>query len=153
FPVINRTNSEIRIAEWRPKCGCTDVKVGSRVIPPGTQTTVEATIDTTRFQGYKSSGLTLVLDRPVSVQLDLNLTCFIRGEVALTPGQLDFGTVRPNGTLPSVALTITYAGGRGGWEIADMKTQSALVKAVAKELDRPASGQVRWLVTATLQPG
>ena len=27
------------------------------------------------------------------------------------------------------------------------------MKAVAKELDRSADGQVRWLVTATLQPG
>jgi len=153
FPVINRTNTEIRIADWRTKCGCTDVRVGSRVIPPGTQTTVEATIDTTRFQGYKASGLTLVLDRPVFDEIDLNMTCFIRGDMTLVPGQIDFGTVRPTGKLPSAALTLTYAGGRSGWEIADMKTQSALVKAVAKELDRSSSGQVRWLVTATLQPG
>src|SRR5262245_10702548 len=81
FPVINRTTTEIRIADWRTKCGCTDVRVGARVIPPGTQTTVEATIDTTRFQGYKASGLTLVLDRPAFDQIDLNMTCFIRGDV------------------------------------------------------------------------
>jgi len=153
FPVINRTNTEIRIATWRTKCGCTDVRVGARVIPPGTQTTVEATIDTTKFQGYKASGLTLVIDRPVFDEIDLNMTCFIRGDIALHPGHIDFGTVRPTGTLPSAALTLVYAGGRSTWEIAEMKTQSALVKAVAKELDRSADGQVRWRVTATLQPG
>jgi hypothetical protein len=153
FPVINRTNAEIRIADWRTKCGCTDVRVGARVIPPGTQTTVEATIDTTRFQGYKASGLTLVLDRPAFDQIDLNMTCFIRRDIALNPGQIDFGTVRPTGRLPSAVLTVTYSGGRSAWEIADMKTRSALVKAVANELDRSADGQVRWLITATLQPG
>ena len=64
FLVVNRTDSDIRIADWRAKCGCTDVRVGARVIPPGTQTTVEATINTTKFQGHKPSGLTLILDRP-----------------------------------------------------------------------------------------
>jgi len=153
FPVINRTNTEIHIAAWRTSCGCTDVRVGARVIPPGTQTTVEATIDTTRFQGYKATGLTLVVDRPVFDEIALNMTCFIRGDIALSPGQVDFGTVRPTGKLPSVALTLVYAGGRSAWEIAEMKTQSALVKAVAKELDRSADGQVHWRITATLQPG
>jgi hypothetical protein len=153
FPIINRTNTDIRIAHWRTKCGCTDVRLGARVIPPGTQTTVEATIDTTKFQGYKASGLTLVVDRPVFDEIDLNMTCFIRGDIALSPGQIDFGTVRPVGKLPSATLVLAYAGGRSGWEITDMKTQSAQVKAVAREMDRAADGQIRWLITATLQPG
>ena len=56
FPMVNRSNYDIHIADWQTKCGCTNVKVGARAIPPGTQTTVEATIDTTRFHGRKDSG-------------------------------------------------------------------------------------------------
>ncbi len=153
FPVVNRSNSEVHIASWRTKCGCTNVKVGARVIPPGTQTTIEATIDTTRFQGRKDSGLTLVIDRPNYIEVDLNLTCFIRSDVMLNPGQIDFGTVRRSDKLPSAALTLTYNGGRPGWEIAEMKTQSAKVKAVAERLNRTAGGLVQWTVSATLQPG
>jgi Protein of unknown function (DUF1573) len=152
FPVVNRSNSEVHIASWRPKCGCTDVKVGARAIPPGTQTTIEATIDTTRFQGRKDSGLTLIIDRPTYVEVDLNLTCFIRGEVTLSPGQIDFGTVRRSEKLPSAVLTLTYNGGRAGWEIAEMKTQSAKVKAVAQRLNQTAGGLVQWTISATLQP-
>src|SRR4051794_19383897 len=74
FKLFNRTNQEIHIADWRTKCGCTEVRVGSRVIPPGTLTVIEAVIDTTKFQGYKASGLTLVIDRPSFVEVDLNLT-------------------------------------------------------------------------------
>src|SRR5271165_4502985 len=73
FPVVNRTNSEVHIASWTPRCGCTNVKVGARVIPPGTQTTIEVTLDTTRFQGHKDSGLTLVIDRPAVVSVDQNM--------------------------------------------------------------------------------
>jgi hypothetical protein len=153
FPIVNRTASEVRIVDWRTKCGCTNVRLGARVIPPGTQTTVEATIDTTKFQGYKSTGLTLYVDRPVVDQVDLNMTCFIRGDIVLSPGHFDFGTVRLSPTLPSAALTLTYAGGRPNWDIADMKTQTAKVKAVAREMGRAGDGQIQWLITATLQAG
>ena len=153
FPVVNRSNSEVHIASWRAKCGCTNVKVGARVIPPGTQTSIEATIDTTRFQGQKDSGLTLIIDRPNYVELDLNMTCFIRGDVTLSPGQIDFGTVKRSDKLPSTVLTLTYHGSRAGWEIAEMKTQSAKVKAVAERLNRSAGGLGQWTVSATLQPG
>jgi Protein of unknown function (DUF1573) len=153
FPVVNQSQFEIRIAAWTTKCGCTDVRVGSRVIPPGTQTTVEATIDTTKFQGNKASGLTLKIDRPAFVELDLNLTCFIRGDITLQPGQFDFGIVRRSARLPSASLSLAYAGGRPDWVITKMKTQSALVKAEAKELGKSIDGQILWTVTATLQPG
>jgi hypothetical protein len=153
FPIVNRTNSDIRIADWRTKCGCTDVKVGARVIPPGTQTTVEATINTTNFQGYKPSGLTLILDRPAFVEVDLNLTCFIRGDIMMNPGQVDFGTLRRSAKLPSASLNLTYAGGRPDWDIVQMKTQTDRVKAVAKEINRTVDGQIQWQITATLQPG
>ncbi len=123
------------------------------MIPPGTQTTVEATINTTNFQGHKPSGLTLILDRPVFVEVDLNLTCFIRGDILMNPGQVDFGTLRRSAKLPSAALTLTYAGGRPDWDIVQMKTQTDKVKAIARETTRTADGQIHWQITATLQPG
>jgi hypothetical protein len=153
FLVVNRTNADIRIANWRTKCGCTDVRVGARVVPPGTQTTVEATINTTNFQGYKASGLTLTLDRPAWVEVDLNLTCFIRSDIVMNPGQFDFGTIRRTAKLPSASLTLTYAGGRSDWDVVKMKTQTTKVKAEAKEISRAADGQINWFITATLQPG
>ncbi len=124
-----------------------------RAIPPGTQTTIEATIDTTRFQGRKDSGLILVLDRPSYVEVALNMTCFIRGDVNMSPGQIDFGLVRRTEKLPTSALTLTYLGGRAGWEIAEMKTQSALVRAVAERQGPPGSGTARWTISASLLPG
>ena len=69
------------------------------------------------------------------------MTCFIRGDVTLNPGQIDFGTVRRSDKLPSSTLTLTYAGGRPGWEIAEMKTQSAKVKAVAEKVNRLSAGR------------
>jgi hypothetical protein len=128
------------------------VHVGAKVIPPGTQTTVEATIDTSRFLGFKPSGLTLRFDQPAFVVVDLNLTCFIRGDIVMNPGQIDFGIVRRDKLTPA-ALTLTYAGGRSDWEVTKMNTKSSKVKAELRELNRTADGQINYTLTATLQPG
>ena len=82
----------------------------------------------------------------------MNLTCFIRGDIIMNPGQIDFGIVRRSAKLPSASLTMTYAGGRSDWDIVKMKTQTDRVKAEAKEISRTADGQIHWLITATLQP-
>src|SRR4051812_42523411 len=123
FRLVNRLDQEVRIVNSKPKCGCTDVHIGAYVVPPGTQTTIEAIIDTTKFQGYKPSGLTLVLDRPTYAEVDLNLSCFIRGDITLTPGVADFGIVsRSPGSKPTVTLSLTYAGGQPNWGITRMQT-------------------------------
>ena len=56
FKLVNSTDQEIQIADWRTKCGCTDVRVGAREIPPGTQTSIEAVIDTTKFRATRRRG-------------------------------------------------------------------------------------------------
>src|SRR5205823_11337298 len=122
-------------ASWRTKCGCTEVRVGARAIPPGTQTQVEAVLDTTKYQGFKSSGLTLVLDRPSLLEVDLNLTCFIRGDVTLNPGLVAFGAVGRS-AKPTLTLNLTYAGGLPDWEIKRMETVSPHVTASLRELSR-----------------
>ncbi|AMV39510.1 hypothetical protein VT85_18880 [Planctomyces sp. SH-PL62] len=152
FAVVNRTDQEIRILEWRTKCGCTDVKVGAKVIPPGTQTTIEVTVDTTRFLGHKPSGLTLVFESPSYVQVDLNTSCFIRGDIVTNPGQLDFGIVRRSDKPQTTALTLAYAGGQPDWQVTKMNTLSDHIKAELREVDRTVGGQINFTLTATLQP-
>lgn len=151
FTIANTTGGRIRIADWRTKCGCTDVKAGAKVIPPGTQTTLEATIDTTKFTGPKRSGLTLVFAEPNFVEIDLNLTCFIRGDVTANPGLIDFGVVRRGAKSPTQTLVLSYSGGRPDWEITQIKTQTAFVKIVSTEQGRSADGQVSYRLSAVLQ--
>ena len=151
FRLVNSTNQEIHIASWKTKCGCTDVKVGARDIPPGTQTVIEALIDTTNFKDYKPSGLTLFLDRPTAVSVDLNLTCFIRSDVTLNPGQVDFGVVnRSKG--PKLELALNYSGGQANWAVTEMKTISDHVVAELREQSRSPGGQVTYALSATLRP-
>lgn len=153
FALINRLNQEIRIATWRTKCGCTEVHVGAQVIPAGTQTTIEAVIDTSRFDGYKPSGLFLVFERPTYTEVELNLSCYIRSDIVLTPGVVDFGIVpRSSSAKPAVTLNLSYGGGQSNWGITRMQTRSNRISARLNELSRSSYGQVQYLLTATLDP-
>ncbi len=153
FWLVNTTNSEIKILSWRAKCGCTDVKVGAREIPPGTRTPIEATLDTTRFQGTKNSGLTLVLNGPEYAEKDLNLSCFIRGDVLLDPGVADFGILgrAAVGKAP-VVMNFSYLGNQPGWKITGAKTISPHVTAEILGPYPATSGGVQFQIKATLNP-
>jgi len=151
FRLINLTSQEIHIADWRTKCGCTEVRVGARAIPPGTQTSIDAVIDTTKFLGYKASGLTLVLDRPNFVEIDLNLSCFIRGDIILNPGQADFGAVQRS-SRPTLNLNLSYGGGVPNWGITKMQTRSKHVTAKLQELGRSSEGQMQYALSVNLKP-
>jgi hypothetical protein len=153
FRLVNTLDQEVRIAGSETKCGCTEVRVGAQVIPPGTQTTIEAVIDTTRFVGTKHSGLTLILSAPTYVRVDLNVQCFIRADLTLSPGLVDFGTVpRASSTKPAETITLSYTGGVPNWGVTRMQTRSTSVTARLQEQGRSADGRVQYALTATLDP-
>lgn len=151
FRLVNTTNQEIHIATYRTKCGCTEVRLGAQTIPPGTQTVVEAVLDTTKFTGTKDSGLTLVLDRPAYQEVDLRLHCFIRGDITLVPGQADFGVVN-RANKPVVAMTLTYAGGQPDWAITKIQTLSPNITVRAEPPERSTGSPLAYALTATLNP-
>lgn len=151
FRVVNSTAQEIHIVTYRTKCGCTEVKLGAQTIPPGTQTVVEAVIDTTKFTGPKQSGLVLVIDRPQFVEVDLSLSCVIRADLTLNPGQADFGVVNRSGK-PVVEMALTYAGGQSDWGITRAQTLSPHVSARLTEQGRSPGGQVSYTCSVSLLP-
>ncbi|CAN5830806.1 DUF1573 domain-containing protein [soil metagenome] len=153
FRVVNSTNTDIRITNYKTRCGCTDVRLGAQVIPPGTQTTIEATLDTTQFDKYKPSGLTLEVEGPnrARANVELNLTCFIRAEVTLNPGQVDFGTVGRS-SKPQAVAELTYSGRRTDWQLDRSQHASKALTARIEELGRTAQGHVRYRIIAILDP-
>jgi hypothetical protein len=151
FRIVNTTSQEVHIADYRTRCGCTDVKLGARSIPPGTQTTIDVTLDTTRFSGYKPSGLTVLFDRPDYAEIDLTVTSFIHSEITLEPGQVDLGT-RLHGTPGAASLALAYRGDRPAWKVTRLTTGSDHVSAEIKEVGRPTSGGAQYQIAVTLKP-
>lgn len=150
FKVVNSTDKELHIAGYETKCGCTEVKIGADTVPPGTQTTIEATLDTKNFTGLKPSGLTLVIDRPGPARVELNMSCFIRADVTLQPGQFDFGAVkRTDG--PTQTLNLQYIGGNADFRVTGSQHHSPRLKVKITEENR-ANGQANYRIVANLEP-
>lgn len=153
YRLVNQLDRPLRIVDYKTKCGCTEVRLGAREIPPGTQTTIEAVIDTTKFLGEKQSGLTLIFDQPTYAEVNLDLSCFIKGDVWLSPGLVDFGVIsRSSGTKPTATLTLSYTGGQANWGITRMQTRTSQLSAKLQEQDRSAGGTVQYVLAATLDP-
>lgn len=151
FRITNRTNREVSITGWKPKCGCTEVTVGAQTIPPGTQTTIEAVLDTSKFHGYKASGLTLTLDQPSLRSIDYDLSCFIQDEVVLDPGILDFGEVKRGG-VAEASVELRYLGGQREWRVVDMKHADSSLSAELKAASLGADGVLTYRLLAKLDP-
>ncbi|RUL84899.1 DUF1573 domain-containing protein [Tautonia sociabilis] len=150
FRITNRTNREVNITGYKPKCGCTDITVGAQTIPPGAQTTVEAIFDTTRYHGFKSSGLTLTIDRPALRSIDYQLTAYIQDELVVEPGVIDFGEVR-RGEPAERVVTLRYLGGRRDWRVTDMRHENSALSAELYEASR-TDAEVRYRLVAALDP-
>ncbi len=151
FKVVNTLQQEIHIVTFRPKCGCTDVKLGAQTIPPGTQTVIEAVVDTTKFVGPKESGLTLVIDRPVFQEIDFRLSCVIRGDLTLTPGEVNFGVVNRSGGKAE-GISLLYVGAQPDWAVTKMQTLSNHVTARLTEQPRSAGSPITYALSVTLNP-
>lgn len=151
FKVVNTLPQEIHILTYRPKCGCTDVKLGATTVPTNTQTVIEAVVDTTKFVGPKESGLTLVIDRPVYQEIDFRLSCFIRADLTLTPGEVQFGVVNRSAGKTE-ELTLTYVGQQPDWAITRMQTLSPNVTARLTEQPRSAGSPTTYSLAVTLNP-
>ncbi len=151
FPIINRTDQEVRILRWQAKCGCTKIDLGARVLPPGSQTTIDVVFDTREFQGKKVSGLTLQTDRPTAATLEYEMSCTILDLVTVRPGNVDFRSVNRGGSS-TLALEVDYRGTDPDWRVVQMSTISDAVKARLVEVGRSKSGGTRYRLTAELDP-
>lgn len=150
FKVTNVTDKELHISSYQTKCGCTEVKIGATTVPPGTQTTIEATLDTTNFLGPKASGLILTIDRPSAAIVELNMNCFIRTDLTLLPGQIEFGTLKRTDS-PNQSMTLQYSGERTDFKITGSQHHSPRLKVKITEENR-ANNTVSYKIAAEMLP-
>jgi hypothetical protein len=122
FTMENIYVEDARIATIRTTCGCTTTRISKTLLKTWEKAEITAVVDTRSFLGRKDATLTVVLDRPFPAEVQLNLYCYIRGDVVLQPGAVQFGTV-PQGAAAQRKLSVSYAG-RGDWQIVRVESVS-----------------------------
>lgn len=85
---------------------------------------IVAEFNTKKFIGPKSATITVIFDKPFPAEVALQIQGFIRSDVVLQPGLVDFGTVDV-GTVAEKRVVVNYAG-RNNWSVLRAKVPDGL---------------------------
>jgi len=150
FEIKNPFPQRMHLQSISASCGCTTPIIESEWIEPGQTGTVMARFNTGTFSGDRKASLNLFIDQPQAMQLQLNVKGYIRSDIVINPGELNFGTVA-EGASKQIEATIEYAG-KSDWQISSISSNADFIQAEVAETSR-SPGRVTYKVSATILPG
>ncbi len=148
FTMENKYEEDAHIASIRTTCGCASLDYPKHIIKTWDKALITARLDTRRFTGRKSSTLTVVLDRPFPAEVQLHFHAYIRRDVVVQPGVVQFGSVA-EGTRQTRSVTVDYAG-RSDWKVLRVECANPHLQAVAVETSR-SEGRATYSLQVTLK--
>ena len=144
----NTFKETVHIAEVRTTCGCSAGEPSQETLQSLEEAYITIRLDTRKFTRRKDSNLIVVFDRPLPGRMQIPLTAYIRTDVVIEPGSVQFDDIDREKPQEQ-KLKISYAG-RADWTIRDVKTQSDYVVAEVKETAR-GSGRVGYELIVRLR--
>ncbi|HTM54943.1 MAG TPA: DUF1573 domain-containing protein [Pirellulales bacterium] len=120
FEVKNIYEEDARIVSVRSSCSCTSLQVPKQLLKTFETGEIIADFNTRDFQGQRSATIFVRLDCVSQAEVQLRVSGFIRSDVVLQPGALDWGTV-DFGTPVEKVLQVAHVGSMD-WRILDVKT-------------------------------
>jgi len=153
FELTNIYDREVKLTNVRSSCGCTTVALSTSLLKSGETGAVIASLNTSgQHLREKSAVLTVQLETIIngSRKIDtvqLFVTGYVRPDVVLTPGSVEFGAVA-EGTTAERTLLLEYAG-RADWALTKVERSQRFIHAKAEEIRREY-GNVTYRITVTL---
>ena len=154
FELTNIYDGDIKLLDVRSSCTCSSAKFSTSLLKPGDTGAVIVRLNTSgQHLRDNSAVLTvqLALDSDGARRYDtvqLAVSGYIRTDVVLTPGGIEFGSV-PEGTTAQRTLQLEYTG-RPGWALTKAERSQPFIYAQAEEIRREY-GNVAYRITATLR--
>jgi hypothetical protein len=148
FTLQNIYQEDIHIASVQSSCNCTIPELTKDSLKSGEKAEVIARVDTRTFQGRREATIRVAIDRPARAEVQLHIYCYIRTDVVLEPGEINYGSVE-RGTTASKRIRVNYAG-RNDWRILDVQSAQEHLAAKVVEVSR-AFGQVAYDLTVDLK--
>ena len=149
FVLENQYEEDVHIAGVRSSCGCAVPEVSKRVLKTWEKSSILAKFDSRKFLGKKTATITVTFDKPFKAEVQLRVRGFIRDDIHLQPGSLEFGEV-PMGETASKTLVVDYVG-RSDWKLIDVRSPSKYLKASLKEGARTVN-KITYELTVSLKP-
>jgi len=148
--ITNRYVETIHISNVRTSCGCTAAKPSQDTLRSRETAYLEITMDTRKFTHQKDSAVTVVFDQPTYAEVRIPVHVYIRTDVVLTPGAVEFGAV-PTGAEQTRNIAVSYAG-RQNWTVRDVISKNPNLNVKIKETGR-ADGRVNYDLQVSLKSG
>lgn len=134
FTIDNIYLEDVEISSVSSTCGCTLPKLNKKVLKTYETADLVAQLDTRRFSGYKQATIKVEFVRPFRAEVQLQVTSYIRSDVVLEPGSVQFGSVA-QGKGVSQRVSVSYAG-RREWQVVDVVSASTRLAAELREVSR-----------------
>lgn len=150
FAIHNPFDQPMHLRSISASCGCTTPIIETEWIKPGETGSVLARFNTGTFNGDRKATLNLSIDQPRGLQVQLNVKGYIRTDIVINPGELNFGAV-PEGESKQIDANVEYAG-RNDWKITDITSNDEFIDAQFEEISRKP-GRITYKITARLAPG
>src|SRR3972149_4360608 len=122
FTIENIYEEEAHIVSLRSSCGCTTPKIDKKYLKTWEKAELTTAIDTRSFLGRKDATITVVFDLPFSAEVQIRVHAYIRSDVVVQPGVVQFGMVN-QGTAMKQKVAVNYAG-RNDWQILRVESQN-----------------------------
>jgi hypothetical protein len=154
FVLTNTYDSDLRLVSLRSSCSCTAAQFSTSLLKPGETGAVIARLNTYGQHRQSKSAVvtvqleTLINGTPRRDTVQLFVSGYIRPDVVLTPGGIEFGAVS-EGTSVVRTLSLEYSG-RPGWALTGIERSSPFLYARAEEVRREY-GDVTYKITAMLK--
>lgn len=150
FKLTNIYVEDVHISDVRSSCGCTTPTKSKDLLKTYDEGCILATFNTKNHLGLKSATITVTLDKPFPAEVQLQVNGFIRSDLELEPGGVQFGTIDA-GAPAEQLLRITARTDRD-WRITAIRSSSEFVEAEAMETGRQV-GEVTYDMKVRLLAG
>lgn len=142
--IVNKYPNPVHIQGAGTQCKCATARVLQDTIAPGETGYIEITLDTKKFEGNRDTTAIVVFDRPTFAEVRIPIKAFIRNDVEINPGKIEFGPV-PRGSAAERRIQVVFH--RPGGAIRDVVTKNKELDVTFRELGRGPGGAHYEVVT------
>lgn len=154
FEINNVYVEEVKILSAASSCACVEVPTQSFTLASGEKKEIVVRLNTSgQYLHDRKATVAVHLTTNVDGHLlydtiQLAITGYVRPDIVLTPGKVDFGAVR-EGEVAERTVTLEYSG-RPNWALTKVERTHPYIYARAEEIKRSGSG-VTYQITARLR--
>jgi hypothetical protein len=141
FRLTNVYLEDLHISSVRSSCGCTQPRIKKADLKTYETGAIIATINTAAFQGTRGATVTVTFDKPYYAEVQLQVSVFIRSDVAVQPGSVTLGELA-QGEAADRNVTVTHSGS-DDWKVMSVRSDNSHIRGEVVETAR-GDGQVSY---------